>query len=75
MFYKYHVQHNLKGKILTLILIPKFFIYRMPPPNDMQAKLLRQLILAGMVDQVARKFSSTEMNQGEGRRKLKYAYK
>ncbi|XP_033224203.1 probable ATP-dependent RNA helicase kurz [Belonocnema kinseyi] len=47
----------------------------MPPPNDMQAKLLRQLILAGMVDQVARKFSSEEMNQGEGRRKLKYAYK
>ena len=47
----------------------------MSPPNDIQAKLLRQLILAGMVDQVARKFSSEEMNQGDDKRKLKYAYK
>ena len=47
----------------------------MLPPSDMQAKLLRQLILAGMVDQVALKLSSEEINQGDGKRKLKYAYK
>lgn len=52
----------------------------MPPPTDLQAKLLRQIILAGMVDQVAHKLSPEEIkkyseNSEGGKVKWKYAYK
>ncbi|XP_051163184.1 probable ATP-dependent RNA helicase kurz [Leptopilina boulardi] len=45
------------------------------PPSETQIKLLRQLILSGMVDHVARKLTSEEINQGEDKNQLKYAYR
>lgn len=52
----------------------------MPPPTDTEAKLLRQIILAGMIDQVAHKLSPEEVamynSKNEGNKiKWKYAYK
>lgn len=46
----------------------------MPPPSDLQAKLLRQLMLSGMVDHVARKIAANELNIVKDRIKMKYAY-
>ncbi|KAK2584403.1 hypothetical protein KPH14_006785 [Odynerus spinipes] len=46
----------------------------MPPPTDMQTKLLRQILLAGMADQIARKVSSEEI-EDEDKAKWKHAYK
>ncbi|KAF5285220.1 hypothetical protein FQR65_LT13335 [Abscondita terminalis] len=46
---------------------------KLPPPTDLQTKLLRQIILAGMGDQVAKKISSNEAS--EDKIKLKYAYR
>lgn len=48
---------------------------RMQPPTDVQAKLLRQILLAGMGDQVARRCSDDEMKTKEDRARLKYAYR
>lgn len=52
----------------------------MLPPTDLQAKLLRQIVLAGMVDQIAHKLSPEEIKEysskDEGSNiKWKYAYK
>lgn len=47
----------------------------LPPPTDLQAKLLRQILLAGMSDQVARRIPDDELNDKDDRRKFKYAYK
>lgn len=47
----------------------------MPKPTDHQAKLLRQILLSGMGDQVARKVSDDEKKDNEDRRRLKYAYR
>jgi ATP-dependent RNA helicase DHX37/DHR1 len=52
----------------------------MPPPTDTQAKLLRQIILSGMIDQIAHKLSPEEINEfsnkSDGNKtKWKYAYK
>lgn len=47
---------------------------KLPPPTDLQAKLLRQLILAGMGDQVAKKVMPDEIKEGENKAKFKYAY-
>ncbi|KAL3270549.1 hypothetical protein HHI36_021087 [Cryptolaemus montrouzieri] len=47
---------------------------KMAPPNDLQAKLLRQILLAGLGDQVAKKMSVDEVPAGENKAKFKYAY-
>ncbi|CAH0713613.1 unnamed protein product, partial [Brenthis ino] len=46
----------------------------MKPPDDRQARLLRQLLLSGLGDQVARKIALHEVKEGEDKRKYKYAY-
>ncbi|XP_053617052.1 probable ATP-dependent RNA helicase kurz [Plodia interpunctella] len=46
----------------------------MKPPTDNQARLLRQLVLSGLGDQVGRKIALDEVKQGEDKRKFKYAY-
>lgn len=48
---------------------------KMPKPTDHQAKLLRQILLSGLGDQVAKKISNDEMKDNEDRRRLKYAYR
>ena len=48
---------------------------RMPPPTEVQAKLLRQILVAGLPDQVARKIAAHEIKEDEDRRKFKYAYR
>ncbi|XP_074037700.1 putative ATP-dependent RNA helicase kurz [Leptinotarsa decemlineata] len=47
----------------------------MPPPTDLQAKLLRQLLLAANGDQVAKKISPEEVKEDEEKSKYKYAYR
>lgn len=47
---------------------------QMEPPADGQARLLRQLVLSGLGDQVGRKIGLDEVKQGEDKRKFKYAY-
>nr|XP_049699205.1 probable ATP-dependent RNA helicase kurz isoform X1 [Helicoverpa armigera] len=47
---------------------------QMQPPNDSQARLLRQLLLSGLGDQVGKKIALDEVKQGEDKRKFKYAY-
>lgn len=50
----------------------------MPPPTDTQAKLLRQILLSGMGDQIARKVSPDEVKgekNEEDKAKWKYAYR
>lgn len=46
----------------------------MKPPDDNQARLLRQLVLSGLGDQVGKKIALEEVKQGEDKRKFKYAY-
>ncbi|KAL2718178.1 putative ATP-dependent RNA helicase kurz [Vespula squamosa] len=60
---------NLNVPNINLIIDPS-----MSPPTDMQAKLLRQILLAGMADQVARKVLSEEI-EDQDKAKWKYAYK
>lgn len=45
----------------------------MQPPNDDQARLLRQVVLAGLGDHVARKFTTVPTDSEEAK-KLKHAY-
>jgi len=47
----------------------------MPPPTDYQSKLLRQILLAGMPDQVAHKVDETEIKETEDKIKWKHAYR
>ncbi|XP_068902133.1 probable ATP-dependent RNA helicase kurz isoform X2 [Tenebrio molitor] len=44
---------------------------QLAPPTDLQAKLLRQVLLSGMGDQIAKKIGTDE---AEDSKKLKYAY-
>ncbi|KAJ8711068.1 hypothetical protein PYW07_008310 [Mythimna separata] len=46
----------------------------MQPPSDAQARLLRQLLLCGLGDQVGKKIGLDEVKQGADKRKFKYAY-
>uniref|UniRef100_A0A1A9W634 RNA helicase n=1 Tax=Glossina brevipalpis TaxID=37001 RepID=A0A1A9W634_9MUSC len=46
----------------------------MAPPADNQARLLRQILLAGMGDKVARKVALNDISDKNERRRLKYAY-
>jgi len=48
---------------------------KMEPPSDLQAKLLRQILLSGMGDQIAKKVSLEEVNDREDKAKFKYAYR
>ncbi|XP_017883450.1 probable ATP-dependent RNA helicase kurz [Ceratina calcarata] len=61
---------NLNIQSLNLTIDP-----RMKPPIDAEAKLLRQIVLAGMGDRVARKVMPDEVNEEEDKTKWKYAYK
>ncbi|EDW66092.1 probable ATP-dependent RNA helicase kurz [Drosophila virilis] len=47
---------------------------QLKPPSDAQARFLRQILLAGMGDHVARKVPLDEIGDKEERRRLKYAY-
>lgn len=60
---------NLNAPNLELSVNPK-----MEPPTDQQAKMLRQILMAGLGDQVARKIPEDELKLKEDRNKLKYAY-
>lgn len=44
------------------------------PPTDAQARFLRQILLAGMGDLVARKVPIDEISDKDEKRRLKYAY-
>lgn len=61
---------NLNMPDVELTVDPK-----LSPPTDVHAKLLRQILLSGMGDQVARLIPQDEINDKDDKRKLKYAYK
>uniref|UniRef100_A0A182LRS3 RNA helicase n=1 Tax=Anopheles culicifacies TaxID=139723 RepID=A0A182LRS3_9DIPT len=46
----------------------------MPPPTATQIRLLRQLLLVGMADQIARKLPESEIKLKADARRLKHAY-
>lgn len=60
---------NLNVPNLSLAVNPK-----MEPPTDQQAKLLRQILLSGLGDQVARKIPDDEIKLKEDKHKFKHAY-
>ena len=45
---------------------------KLPPPSDLQCKLLRQIVLTGLADRVARKIDVVPGS--EDAKKLKWAY-
>lgn len=47
---------------------------KLDPPTDLQAKLLRQILLSGMGDQIARKIPPDEVKEDQDKAKFKYAY-
>jgi ATP-dependent RNA helicase DHX37/DHR1 len=47
----------------------------MSPPTDLQANLLRQILLAGLPDHVARRIPVEEIKEQEDKRKFKHAYR
>lgn len=47
----------------------------MPEPTDAEARLLRQIVLAGMVNQIARKVLPDEVKEDQDMAKWRYAYK
>ncbi|XP_064612287.1 probable ATP-dependent RNA helicase DHX37 [Liolophura sinensis] len=53
----------------SLCLDPK-----LSPPNDLQAKLLRQIVLAGMADHVARRCADPPPGADEEAKKCRHAY-
>ena len=55
---------------LNVIMNPK-----MQPPTDQDSKLLRQIILSGSPDQIARKIQEDDLKEASDRSKLKLAYK
>lgn len=60
---------NLNVPNLELSVNPK-----MEPPTDQQAKMLRQILMAGLGDHVARKIPDDELKLKTDKHKLKYAY-
>ena len=54
---------------LKVVLDPKTIA-----PNQTEAFLLRQILLAGLADQVAHRIPVEELPTGEDKKKLKYAY-
>ncbi|XP_014479502.1 PREDICTED: probable ATP-dependent RNA helicase kurz [Dinoponera quadriceps] len=61
---------NLNMPELNLSIDP-----RMPPPTDVKTMLLRQIVLAGMADQVAKKVLPDEVKEDQDKSKWKYAYR
>nr|XP_012232791.1 PREDICTED: probable ATP-dependent RNA helicase kurz [Linepithema humile] len=61
---------NLNIPDLNLSIDPKMTL-----PTNTEAKLLRQIVLAGMVDQVAKKVSLDEVKEDQDKAKWKYAYR
>ncbi|XP_050728127.1 probable ATP-dependent RNA helicase DHX37 [Eriocheir sinensis] len=47
----------------------------MPPPTEEQARLLRQVVLAGTVDHVARRVDDCDLKTAEDKVKWKHAYR
>ncbi|XP_067683944.1 probable ATP-dependent RNA helicase DHX37 [Haliotis asinina] len=47
---------------------------KLTPPNDLQAKLLRQIVLSGLADHVARRAPAPPPGATEDEKKLKHAY-
>lgn len=60
---------NLLIPDINLCIDPK-----LRPPSKEQARAMRQILLAGMGDRVARKVPLDEISDKEERRRLKYAY-
>ncbi|XP_039752295.1 probable ATP-dependent RNA helicase kurz [Pararge aegeria] len=60
---------NLSVSGITMTIDPE-----MKPPDDKQARLLRQLLLSGLGDQVGKKIALDEVKEGDDKRKFKYAY-
>lgn len=60
---------NLNVPSLNLCVNPK-----MTPPSDQQSKLLRQILLSGLGDQVAKKIPDEEIKLKEDKHKYKYSY-
>lgn len=60
---------NLNIPGINLIVDPE-----MKPPDDNQSRLLRQLLLSGLGDQVGKKVGLDEVKEGDDKRKFKYAY-
>lgn len=60
---------NMNVPNLNITVDPK-----LQPPSDLQTKLLRQIILAGMGYQVAKKIPQEDINIDADKIKLKYAY-
>ncbi|KAK4290124.1 hypothetical protein Pmani_036961 [Petrolisthes manimaculis] len=61
---------NLIIPTCNLILDPK-----MSPPTNEQARLLRQIVLAGSIDHVARRVEETELKTPEDKAKWRHAYR
>ena len=55
---------------LNVIMNPK-----MQPPTDQDSKLLRQIILSGSPDQIARKVQEDDLKEASDKSKMKLAYK
>jgi ATP-dependent RNA helicase DHX37/DHR1 len=48
---------------------------QIPPHTKLEAKLLRQILLAGMGDQIARKVPDSEIKEPADNIKFKFAYR
>ncbi|KAM3963953.1 putative ATP-dependent RNA helicase kurz [Aphomia sociella] len=60
--------------ILSVADVDLTFDPELKPPDDNQARLMRQLVLCGLGDQVGRKVALDEVKEGQDKRKFKYAY-
>lgn len=63
------------SRCVTNSFLQQKFTHRMPPPTDTEAKLLRQIVLAGMADQIARKVAPDDVKEDQDKSKWKYAYR
>ncbi|XP_063706983.1 probable ATP-dependent RNA helicase kurz [Culicoides brevitarsis] len=61
---------NINATDVNLCIDPK-----LPPPTDSQIHLIRQILLSGFGDQVARKLTKQEINEMEDKQKYRNAYK
>ncbi|XP_067015411.2 probable ATP-dependent RNA helicase kurz [Anabrus simplex] len=61
---------NLAAPDIDLVVDPS-----MPPPSEAQARRLRQILLAGLADHVARRVDPEELKEEEDKVKWKHAYR